>query len=41
MPTASPLLLPVAFILAYFLGAIPTALWVGRGVYGLDIRLHG
>ena len=38
--TAS-LLLPAAFVLTYFLGAIPTALWVGRGIYGLDIRLHG
>ncbi len=35
------LLLPAAFVLAYFLGAIPTALWVGRWFYNLDIRQHG
>ncbi len=38
---SSPLLLPAAFLLAYLLGAIPTALWVGRGFYNLDIRQHG
>ena len=26
---------------AYLLGSIPTALWVGRRFYGLDIREHG
>jgi acyl phosphate:glycerol-3-phosphate acyltransferase len=35
------LLLPAAFGLAYLLGAIPTALWVGRWFYNLDIRQHG
>ncbi len=35
------LLLPAAFVFAYFLGAIPTALWVGRWFYHLDIRQHG
>lgn len=37
----SSFLVPAAFVVAYFLGAIPTALWVGHKVYGLDIRLHG
>ncbi len=36
-----PLLLPAAFVLAYFLGAVPTALWVGQWFYSLDIRQHG
>lgn len=26
---------------AYFLGSIPTAVWVGKAKYGLDIREHG
>jgi len=26
---------------AYLLGSIPTALWVGRAFFGLDIREHG
>ena len=34
-------LVPAAFGLAYLLGAVPTALWVGRAVYHLDIRQHG
>ncbi len=33
---------PVAFVaLAYILGAIPTSYWVGRGVYGVDLRKKG
>lgn len=34
-----PILL--TFVAAYALGAIPTALWVGRLFYKLDIRQHG
>ena len=26
---------------AYFLGSIPTAVWVGRAKYNLDVREHG
>ena len=26
---------------AYFLGSIPTAVWVGRAKYDLDVREHG
>jgi glycerol-3-phosphate acyltransferase PlsY len=28
-------------ILSYLLGSMPTALWVGKAFYGLDIRFHG
>ena len=28
-------------ILAYFIGSIPTAVWVSKGVFGIDIREHG
>jgi len=28
-------------ILAYFLGSIPTSIWIGRSFYGIDIRQHG
>ncbi|MFO7938232.1 MAG: glycerol-3-phosphate 1-O-acyltransferase PlsY [Bacteroidales bacterium] len=35
-------LLHVALILsAYLLGSIPTSVWLGRAIYGLDIREHG
>jgi glycerol-3-phosphate acyltransferase PlsY len=33
---------PFLFLLAaYLLGATPTSLWVGRGVYGVDLRTEG
>lgn len=28
-------------LLAYLLGAIPTAVWVGKKFYGIDVRQHG
>ena len=28
-------------VLAYFLGSIPTAVWLGRRFYDLDVREHG
>lgn len=31
----------LAALPAYFLGSIPTAVWVGRMKYGIDIREHG
>jgi glycerol-3-phosphate acyltransferase PlsY len=34
------IVLPLLF-LAYLLGSIPTALWVGRRFYGIDVREHG
>lgn len=31
----------LALVLAYLLGSIPTALWVGRRFFGIDVREHG
>lgn len=31
----------VLIILAYFLGSVPTAVWVGRSLFNIDIREHG
>lgn len=28
-------------ILAYLLGSIPSAVWIGKKYYGIDIREHG
>lgn len=28
-------------ILAYFLGSIPSSVWIGRKFYGIDVREHG
>lgn len=28
-------------VIAYLLGSIPTAVWIGRSKYGLDVREHG
>jgi acyl phosphate:glycerol-3-phosphate acyltransferase len=28
-------------ILAYLIGSIPTAVWVGKAFYGIDVREHG
>ncbi len=30
-----------ALILAYFCGSIPTAVWIGRAFYGVDVREYG
>jgi acyl phosphate:glycerol-3-phosphate acyltransferase len=35
------LLLGLTFILAYLLGSIPTSLWLGRAIKGVDLREHG
>ena len=35
------LLTLAAFVLAYFLGSIPTAIWAGKVFRGIDIREHG
>ncbi len=35
------LLLITVFILAYLLGSIPSSVWLGRGLKGIDIRDHG
>ncbi len=29
------------FILAYLIGSIPTAVWLGKGFFGVDVRQHG
>lgn len=31
----------ISILIAYLLGSIPTAVWVGRLKYGIDIREHG
>ena len=31
----------LALIIAYLLGSIPTAVWVGKLFYGIDVRQHG
>lgn len=34
-------LVSFVLILAYLLGSIPSAVWIGRKYYGIDIREHG
>jgi len=36
----NPILIGVG-ILAYFLGSIPTAVWFGKLIHGIDVREHG
>jgi acyl phosphate:glycerol-3-phosphate acyltransferase len=31
----------VALILAYLLGSIPSAVWIGQAMYGIDVREYG
>ncbi len=31
----------IALLLAYLLGSIPTAVWVGKAFHGIDVREHG
>lgn len=35
------MIIAVLLILAYLIGSIPTAVWVSKWVYGIDIREHG
>jgi glycerol-3-phosphate acyltransferase PlsY len=35
------LLIGIFALVAYLIGAVPTALWVGKAYYGIDIREHG
>jgi glycerol-3-phosphate acyltransferase PlsY len=35
------LFISVGIIISYLIGSMPTALWVGKAFYGLDIREHG
>ena len=44
MPTITPLTIYCCLtmlILAYLLGSIPSAVWIGKKYYGVDIREHG
>ena len=34
-------LVVLIIVLAYLIGSIPTALWIGRATHGVDIREHG
>jgi len=34
-------MIPIEIVLAYLIGAIPTAVWVGKIFFGIDIREHG
>jgi glycerol-3-phosphate acyltransferase PlsY len=31
----------IAFLSAYLLGSIPTAVWIGKAFHGIDVREHG
>lgn len=35
------LFISIGVIVSYLIGSMPTALWVGKAFYGLDIREHG
>lgn len=35
------LIIALAIILAYVLGSVPTSVWFGRAVHGLDVREYG
>ena len=31
----------LAFLVAYLLGSIPSAVWLGKWLHGMDVREHG
>ena len=35
------MIIAILLVLAYLIGSIPTAVWVSKWVYGIDIREHG
>lgn len=35
------MLLAGVILASYFLGSLPFGLWIGRGLYGIDLREHG
>jgi len=35
------MIIAILLVLAYFIGSVPTAVWVSKWVYGFDIREHG
>jgi len=34
-------LITIGAILAYLIGSLPTAVWLGQGYFGIDVRQHG
>jgi glycerol-3-phosphate acyltransferase PlsY len=37
----NPIYLSLEILLAYLIGSIPSAVWVGKLFYGIDVRQHG
>jgi acyl phosphate:glycerol-3-phosphate acyltransferase len=37
----SPFLIALLILIAYLVGSIPSAVWVGKIFYGIDVRQHG
>ncbi len=35
------MIIAILFVLAYLVGSIPTAVWISKALYGIDIREHG
>lgn len=35
------MLIAILLVLAYFIGSVPSAVWVSKWVFGIDIREHG
>lgn len=35
------MIIAILIVLAYLIGSIPSAVWISKGVYGIDIREHG
>lgn len=35
------LMVPVFALMAYMLGSVPTAVWIGKSFYNVDVRQHG
>lgn len=36
-----PVCVPVEIVLAYLIGSVPSAVWFGKLIYGVDVRQHG
>ncbi len=35
------ILILIQVVVAYLLGSIPSAVWIGKAIYGIDVRQHG
>ena len=35
------ILILIQVLIAYLLGSIPSAVWIGKAIYGIDVRQHG